>query len=196
MFCWKCGKYLNDEAKYCISCGESVGENYRQRCTRESHTPNWPWNGDIGRSSSTVQTVSAVSATEKQRNIVVSIVAAVVALIVIFFAVHWYRSMALGRVMNACENRVDAETWDLLVDGEYPVYRLADHGRTLIVDGASPSSDILTCIVKESRMPESVLNRINGTRALDGTLNDSWDNITVSWNYHPGVGVNMVFEVK
>ena len=42
-------------------------------------------------------------------------------------------------------------------------------------------------------MPESVLNRINGTRALDGTLNDSWDNITVSWNYHPGVGVNMVF---
>lgn len=196
MFCWKCGHLVPSDAKFCTSCGEAVGEIAGNVDVRGFHTSSGPSNGDAGRSSPTAKTTSAVGMSERQRNVIVSIITVVIALLIVFFAVYWYRSTVLGRVMNACEGQVDAETWGLLVDSEYPVYKLADHGRTLVVDGASPSSDILTCIVQESGMPESVLNRINSTRALDGTLSDSWDNIIVSWNYHPDVGVNMVFEVK
>lgn len=195
MYCWKCGHSVPSDAKFCTSCGEFVGGETDSIHVRQSHASGCPWNGGTDRSLSVVQNISTGSMTKRQRNVFVSVITVVV-VIIILFAVHGYRSMVLGRVMNTCENQVDAETWDLLVDSEYPVYRLADRGHTLIVDGASPSSDILSCIVEESGMPESVVNRIDATRALDGTLNDSWDNITVSWNYHPDTGVNMVFEVK
>ncbi len=196
MYCWKCGKYLTDEANFCTSCGESVRGNTDSIHAGEFHAAKWSLNDGADQSSSTVQTVPAVNTIKTHRNIIVPIIVVVVALVVIFFAGYWYRSMTLGRVMNACENQTDAETWALFVDTEYPVYKLADNNRTLIVDGASPSNDILSCIIKESGMPESVINRIDTTRALDGTLSDSWGNITVSWNYHPDIGLNMVFEVK
>lgn len=39
--------------------------------------------------------------------------------------------------------------------------------------------------------PQRVQSRIASTRALDGVQEDSWDDYTAHWTYHPDDGVNI-----
>lgn len=75
---------------------------------------------------------------------------------------------------------------------------------TLVVEGAFSQLDsgelnpvgavvgmMYECAVAELDMPERVKSHIASTRALDGTLEDSWDNLQARWAYHPDEGLNI-----
>lgn len=96
------------------------------------------------------------------------------------------------RAMNACEAKTDPDEWDRSVN-DLQIYQLSDGGRTLTIDGES-YGDIAVCIFDELKMPDSIRTTIEHTRLIDGTLSDSWDDIDVTWNYHPDRGLWMVFE--
>lgn len=44
-------------------------------------------------------------------------------------------------------------------------------------------------------LPESILERMNHTRALDGTQSQTYGKINVSWTYHPNQGLQVTYEV-
>lgn len=44
-------------------------------------------------------------------------------------------------------------------------------------------------------LPESVLSKMNATRALDGRQSHTGDGIEVSWSYHPDNGLEVLYEV-
>lgn len=77
--------------------------------------------------------------------------------------------------------------------------RVADGGKTLIVDGAGEEdggvgvdNDTLECILVVLDAPESVKEHVYQTRALDGRQQDTWPGFTASWSYHPDSGVEMI----
>lgn len=45
-------------------------------------------------------------------------------------------------------------------------------------------------------LPDSLMDRFLGTRALDGTQTQSYGDYTVSWTYHPDNGLRIVYEVN
>ena len=77
---------------------------------------------------------------------------------------------------------------------------LGDEGQSLTMDSEGKESygaefaDI-TCVLDAIGIPDSVSNRMNATRSLDGRLTGDWDEFTASWSYHPDSGMNVVIEI-
>ena len=76
-----------------------------------------------------------------------------------------------------------------------------DGGAGMSIQGWGDESDgtdlaTVACVLSELGVPESVVVRIDQTRALDGTQTAEWDGIAASWTYHPDVGLSLVMEVE
>jgi hypothetical protein len=73
-----------------------------------------------------------------------------------------------------------------------------DGGRTLIMDtpgedaasGDVPLADAF-CVLGYLHVPDSVLQHIESTRALDGMQTASWDRYEARWTYHPDSGFDI-----
>jgi len=88
------------------------------------------------------------------------------------------------------------ETCDVSPGG---YFALGDDGTSLSMqtEGAeSPGADLadVACVLTEVDVPDSVLTRIDSTRALDGRQEASWDDLDASWGYHPDDGLDLVLE--
>ena len=78
---------------------------------------------------------------------------------------------------------------------------LGDEGRSLTFDmrgedetsGASIS--YIACIFGELDMPSAVRSHIDQTTSMDGRQTETWENVTVSWSYHPDRGLDGVLTV-
>lgn len=78
---------------------------------------------------------------------------------------------------------------------------IGDDGRSLILDGEGTEEDGLTItelagILLEVNAPDSVIARIDGTRALDGRQTAEWDGFAASWTYHPESGLDIILEER
>lgn len=75
--------------------------------------------------------------------------------------------------------------------------KLGDDGHSLSLDNEGEddlsglSMTQINCVLEALNMPDSIYDQMGSTRALDGTLRDSWDVFSVSWNYHPDSGLNV-----
>lgn len=54
----------------------------------------------------------------------------------------------------------------------------------------------ITSINEALELPESVLNRMNQTRSMDGIQTYSTDDLDISWTYHPSRGLEVNYTLK
>ncbi len=117
-------------------------------------------------------------------------------------------SAASASASAAAEEKAQAERGAVLTDaadacGTNHVYgtTLADGGTSLTFDMRGEEdargADIATimCVFDELKMPSAVLSHIKQTTSMDGRQTETWDNITVSWSYHPDRGLDGVLTV-
>lgn len=55
---------------------------------------------------------------------------------------------------------------------------------------------IIQCINEQLNLPESVLNQMKSTTALQGRQSYSNDEVTVSWTYHPDNGLEVMYSLN
>lgn len=75
--------------------------------------------------------------------------------------------------------------------------RLLDDGAGYAMNTRGEESHGVTdrafaCVLHKIDIPDSVLARMNATRALDGMQTAEWDNITAAWTYHPKDGLSII----
>lgn len=82
-----------------------------------------------------------------------------------------------------------------------PGIDLGDGGTSLTFDtkgnddySGAAITDI-ACIFDRLKMPSAVTSHIDQTTAMDGRQTETWDNLTVSWSYHPDRGLDGVLTV-
>lgn len=106
-----------------------------------------------------------------------------------------------------CEAIRETNSWAIIVPGPVdpsstgspPVIEVrgADrHVADLITEGQIPGGDPLemhACVLDVTGAPAGVLQRMRNTRAIDGTLEESWPGYKVTWSYHPDTGLDAVF---
>ena len=103
-------------------------------------------------------------------------------------------TLALG--LAGCSGTTALE--DAYENCEQPKHiSLADEGNTLSISGEGKEHNGATledivCILFELDTPDRVVTKISSTRALDGTLTDTWDGLKAEWSYHPNSGLSMV----
>lgn len=83
------------------------------------------------------------------------------------------------------------------------VGELGDEGKSIVVDGSGdddPEEDQQSslisamCVLSEIDTPDSVIAKLEGTRALDGVRKDSFDEFQLTWSYHPSNGMDLIIE--
>lgn len=50
------------------------------------------------------------------------------------------------------------------------------------------------CLLNELEVPDSTIAKMDGTRALDGTQSDEFDDYEITWSYHPDDGLDFIIE--
>ncbi len=85
------------------------------------------------------------------------------------------------------------------VDGTEGV-QVGDEGRSISIstEGAESSGApyaALVCVLDELEVSDSIVSRMDSTRALDGNLSGEWGDFSASWGYHPDSGMNVVIEI-
>jgi hypothetical protein len=78
--------------------------------------------------------------------------------------------------------------------------QIGDEGQSLSMDSVGEESSgaefsDIVCVLDKLNTPDSVLNRINSTRALDGRQEADWNGFSASWGYHPDDGLDIVIDV-
>ena len=79
--------------------------------------------------------------------------------------------------------------------------RVGDAGTSLFIDGEGEESrgasiDMTVCILLGMGVPDSVLTRMDHTRALDGMQEGVWEDWQASWTYHPNNGLDIIIEER
>lgn len=96
-----------------------------------------------------------------------------------------------GPITSAVENcNVESNPW----------ITIGDEGQSLSMNSLGEESDgaefdDVFCVLDALNTPDSVLNRMNTTRALDGRQSADWDTFSASWGYHPDNGLDVVIDV-
>ena len=91
-------------------------------------------------------------------------------------------SIAMGSPMT------DAATTCEIKDD--PWITVGDEGRSISMQSEGEETvgadfEDLACVLLELDTPDSVISRIDSTRALDGRQTGTWDGFSASWGYHP-----------
>ena len=81
---------------------------------------------------------------------------------------------------------------------------VGDEGHSMVFDTegeddlSGDTIEDVACVLLYLEIPESVVARIDGTRALDGMQSATWEGAgeewTATWNYHPSSGMNLIIE--
>ncbi|GAA2197084.1 hypothetical protein [Sinomonas flava] len=85
-----------------------------------------------------------------------------------------------------------------VTDSSY--FRTGDEGMSLTIrskgkeDPGANMTDV-ACVLRALEVPDSVVSKMDSTRALDGRQSGRWKNLEASWTYHPDSGMNLLLEV-
>jgi hypothetical protein len=101
-------------------------------------------------------------------------------------------SIALGSPMTDAAATCEVETNLWITVG--------DEGRSISMQSEGEEAvgadfEDLACVLLELETPDSVITRIDNTRALDGRQTGTWEDFSASWGYHPDNGLDIVIEM-
>lgn len=74
---------------------------------------------------------------------------------------------------------------------------VGDQGRSIALDSGYKNGKLeeVVCVLVALKTPDSVLRKMDTTRALDGRQQASWEDISASWTYHPDSGLDVIIEL-
>lgn len=77
---------------------------------------------------------------------------------------------------------------------------VGDNGRSIVLDtqgdeeSTGDTIDVVGCVLGNLGISDSLVARIQATRALDGAQSGEWDGFTATWSYHPDSGMTIIVE--
>ena len=96
---------------------------------------------------------------------------------------------AIAGAATSCD--VEANAWIVVGDEGQSISMQSKGAESSGADYA----DVL-CVLDALDVPDSVLSRIDATRALDGRQEGAWNDLTASWGYHPDNGLDIVIDAS
>ena len=180
--CPECGKEISDKAAACPNCGCPVEAAQSVREVSEQET--------------------ALHRIEDQERVAKRKKALVIGGVVLFFAILFAVAAVSGVVSRSPKHDLNNLT-GIIKGGDTCV--IAEDGKSMKVDtnpdnidGKSYGSVLvdIESINEQLDLPSSLIDKMMGTRALDGRQEETHGKVTVSWTYHPDNGLEVLYELK
>lgn len=170
-YCRKCGKRVEKDMIFCPACGISL---YEQDITQ------------IGEPKSNYKN-------EQNAKKIIFFTSALLMVLTIALLFMHNKKSNFQKVFEKAGGKNYIGEW----------VSVSNDGKSLIID-TNPGDiedyyepDALSAIRKIHStlgLPDSLITKMTQTRVIDGRQSESYDNITVSWTYHPNLGLEIIYE--
>ena len=184
MFCKNCGKEIDNNAKFCMYCGKSINE--------EDNKEN--------------DKVNKKEDTDKMFYSIIMGVIVIVAIIAIIIAIILVSDNTVKNSNKTKEvNLREVYSEVLLENREYSKFiNIASDNSYIEIDTKPNNIDgddyyfedawkLVKAINKKLGFNESLENKMEHTRSLDGKQSEKSNNIEVTWTYHPNNGLEIQY---
>lgn len=175
MFCPSCGT-ANPDSRFCINCGVEVNPAVQVA----------PAVGGFATGTTQVPPATGATAFFKKPLNIVALAGGLVLVV----------AVAIGVSAALTPNPLVQAVAGCSLEGSEGI-ELTDGDKTLIVDTEGEedyegaSYDDYLCITEGLNLPERIKDSMGKTRALDGTMNDTFENLSLTWRYHPNTGIDL-----
>ena len=93
------------------------------------------------------------------------------------------------------------QAYSLCIAIEADFVQISGDRSSLVIDGNSKySSDVVVQMLKVTNscldLPDSLIDRIIRTRAIDGIQSQPYGKYTITWSFHPDYGLQVIYEVN
>lgn len=182
--CGKCGAELQEGQEFCPKCGQKAGLSVDAGV-----------NAAINQFNSGVQKTNAK---KKKTPLIIGIAAAVVVVLaIVIFGGN-------GKDFNDMYGDISGETWCTIAsDGSYMKIDTNPYDEdsdvltwSYYTDCFTPAYDAIERINKELGFSDALMEKMNSTTWSQGKQTDSNDKYTVTWTYHPEMGLEVMYEIK
>lgn len=211
--CEKCGKVYNELQKFCSVCGHEIGTNVSKdrknickKCGKE-FSEGEKFCSACGEKLETKKNIIFKRMFNKKyvKYYAISgilIVILVITSIVIISNNKKRHEAELAKIEEE-KNKIDlAKIYEKYCSSEWAY--LSSDGSSLTID-TNPSNASYNKVAKEATygfvnvnnalgLPDSVLEKMKHTRALDGIQTETFEGLEVSWSYHPENGMEIIYE--
>ncbi len=168
--CNNCGKEISDTTNNCIHCGAAILKPEEK-----------PKKKKMSNSTKIIIGISIFIG-------VLFLIGSIVFTIVIINAVKAPNLKDIAEKVNCGTYYCDVAT-----DGSY--LKLDTNPLNLDDYSSSSAYDIMKRINSELNLPQSINEKIASTRAIDGRLKEEYDDLEISWTYHPDKGLEILYEI-
>lgn len=189
-FCGECGQNLIPASERAAEVPPPLSDTNARGLGRSDHTEGQGiWQGSAGELNA--PPVNAPSSNTSARGWIITaiLVAGIIGAGVLYFVLS-------GGSDSPSEIEEAANTCD--VSGN-----VGDDGSSISFDtegeedSTGDSYADVACVLLALDVPDRVTERMDQTRALDGTLDAAWGDYEAFWNYHPDSGMNLtVYEAE
>lgn len=198
--CPHCGATVNGNNAFCPKCGNSLSDN--PRCSKCGHEldPEMQFCPNCGSSTkkegfsfkNKAGNTGTIDSSNLKKNLPIILAAIAIIGVLIYFA--------SGQSKNKLEKAYDAAGGYSL----YPYVTLSDDKQSIKGDTnpynndddyASSGFQSIKNINESLGLPEALWDKLLRTRALDGTQTATYDDIVLSWTYHPDNGLEIIYEL-
>lgn len=184
--CKKCGKEVSNSQKFCSNCGET-NENYIEP-TNFSEI-NTEKTETKGKNKKKFIIIGAI--------VVIAIIAIIVTVIVINGEDSDSESSGKKKVnLKKVYDAIDGDGYYVTLASDNSYIKLDTNPLDLDEFSASEAWDMLEELNDELDLPDSIEEKMSNTRSIDGRQIEEFDDIEVSWTYHPDNGLEVLYEKK
>lgn len=183
MQCSKCGNTIKNNEKFCSKCG-AQNENYLESIKQKEQQTN------------------NINAKNKKLIIIISCIAFVVIIaIILIIALCSSDEGTSSKKKKSSQVNFEKISEELEL-GSYYVNVASDNSYMEIDTNPLDLEDFSSLeaynmvkkINRKLNLPESLDNKMDNTRSMDGRLQETYDKVTVSWTYHPDKGLEVMYE--
>lgn len=183
MFCKKCGKEIDDNAKFCMHCGNSINEEAKNEDEKNDKV------------NKILEDINKETKNKSNKKGLKLIIIAIIVLAIIIAIVMF--------VINSGVNLKSAYNKVLDQNSSYSKYMTLASDNSYIEIDTNPSDkddyysydafELVKAMNKELGFSESLENKMLHTRSLDGKQSDKANNVEVTWTYHPDKGLEIQY---
>ena len=175
-YCTKCGRKVEPDMDFCPACGAPLkNSSFRER----------------NKSARLAEKINALLSNKNTKIALIAAVAVIAAITVLFALINRKPSFQSAFEDAGGKNNI----------GEW--VSLSEDGKSLSID-TNPgdesdyydydATDAIVKINKALGLPDALYDKMLVTRAIDGRQTETYEDISVSWTYHPDYGLEIIYE--
>lgn len=175
--CSKCGEELQENQEFCSKCGQKVGLNIEANVNSAINQFN--------------ETVNKVNAKNKKRPTIIIAICAVIVIVIAIAIGSGKEKINFKEVYN----EIGGEGYYCVLASDNSYLKIDTNPSNIDDYSSSSAWAMVRKANKALGFSDSLEEKMNHTRSIDGRLTDSNENVKVSWTYHPDKGLEVLYEL-